>query len=147
MARQWERVDEDTAVRPRFGLDPPPSFVLSANSGVHLPTMDARPPTLGGDLIVAEELAGEMTAPRRKPDWQQRSSWTMRRSMGVGLVVEELDRCWEVTQDQDKAAKIEKTLNETQMDVKTETTFMSYVARRKINFQQLENALGKICQQ
>ena len=26
MARQWERVDEDTTVRPRFGQDPPPSF-------------------------------------------------------------------------------------------------------------------------
>ena len=26
MARQWERVDEDTAVRPRFGQEPLPSF-------------------------------------------------------------------------------------------------------------------------
>ena len=26
MARQWERVDEDAAVGPRFGQDPPPSF-------------------------------------------------------------------------------------------------------------------------
>ena len=61
---------------------------------------------------------------------------------GIDLIVEELDRCWEVTQDQDKASKIEKALYETQRDVKMETTFMSYVARRKLNFQQLENALG-----
>ena len=41
---------------------------------------------------------------------------------GVDLIVAELNRCWEVTQDQ-------------------ETTFMSYVARRKLNFQQLENVV------
>ena len=61
---------------------------------------------------------------------------------GIDLIVEELDRCWEVTQDQDKASNIEKALNETQRDVKRETTFMSYVARMKLNFQQLENAMG-----
>ena len=61
---------------------------------------------------------------------------------GIDLIVEELDGCWEVTQRQDKASKIEKAFFETQRDVKMETTFMSYVARRKLNFQQLENALG-----
>ena len=61
---------------------------------------------------------------------------------GIDLIVEELDRCWEVTQGPDKASKIEKAFFETQRDVKMETTFMSYVARRKLNFQQLENALG-----
>ena len=60
---------------------------------------------------------------------------------GIDSIVEELDRCWEVTQDQDKASKIEKALYETQRDVKMEKTFMSYVTRRKLNFQQLENAL------
>ena len=60
---------------------------------------------------------------------------------GIDLIVEELDRCWEVTQDQDKASKIEKALFETQRDVIMETTFMSFVAQRKLNFQQLENAL------
>ena len=60
---------------------------------------------------------------------------------GIELIVEELDRCWDVTQDQDQASKIEKALYETQRDVKMETTFMSYVARRKLNFQQVENAL------
>ena len=44
---------------------------------------------------------------------------------------------------QDKASKIEKALFETQRDVKVEMTFMSYVARRKLNFQQLEDALGR----
>ena len=66
----------------------------------------------------------------------------MRRSMGIDLIVEELDRCWEVTQDQDRASRIEKALFETQRDVKMETTFMSYVTRRKLHFQKLENALG-----
>ena len=61
---------------------------------------------------------------------------------GIDWIVEELDRCWEVTQDQDKASKIEKALFETQRDVKMETTFMSSVARRKLNVQQLESALG-----
>ena len=61
---------------------------------------------------------------------------------GIDSIVEELDRCWEVTQDQDKASKIEKALFQTQRDVKMETTFTSHVARRKLNFQELENALG-----
>ena len=44
-----------------------------------------------------------------------------------------------------QTSKIEKALLETQRrDVKTETTFMSYVARRKLNFQQLESALGTL---
>ena len=60
---------------------------------------------------------------------------------GVDIIGAELNRCWKVTQDQDKTSKIERTLFETQRDVETETTFMSYVARRKLNFQQLENAL------
>ena len=42
--------------------------------------------------------------------------------------MEELDRCWEVTQDQERASKIEKDHIEIQRDVKMETTFMSYVA-------------------
>ena len=61
---------------------------------------------------------------------------------GIGLIVEELDRCWEVTQDQDRASNIEKAFFETQRDVKMETTFMSCVTRRKLNFQHLEHALG-----
>ena len=61
---------------------------------------------------------------------------------GIDLIVVDLDRCWEVPQDQDKASKIEKALYETQRDPKTETTFMFYVTRRKLNFQQLDNALG-----
>ena len=62
---------------------------------------------------------------------------------GIDLTVGELVQCWEVTQDQDTASKIEKALFETQRDVKTEATFMSDVARRELNFQQLGNALGK----
>ena len=65
----------------------------------------------------------------------------MEQDDGIDLVVEEVERRWEVTQGQDKASKIERALFETQRDVKTETIFMSYVARRKLNFQQLEHAL------
>ena len=61
---------------------------------------------------------------------------------GVDLSVAELNQCWDVTQDQDKASKIERTLFETKREVKTETTFMSYVAQRKLNFQQLEKCAG-----
>ena len=60
---------------------------------------------------------------------------------GIDLIVEELDRWWEVTQDQDKASKIEKALFETQRDVKMETTFMSHMAWRKLHFQPSANAL------
>ena len=63
---------------------------------------------------------------------------------GIDLIVEELDRCWEVTQDQDKASKIEKALFETRRDVKMETTFMSYVARRKPNFQTTGKCTGNV---
>ena len=66
---------------------------------------------------------------------------------GIDLIVEELDRCWDVTQDQDKASKIEKAFFETQRSVKMETTFMFHVARKKLDFQQLENALGTHYQQ
>ena len=70
MARQWGRVDEDTAVGPRFGQDP------RANTGQHVPTMETRPFDLGkSDLIVAEEAAGGMafwTAQRREPDCSRR---------------------------------------------------------------------------
>ena len=36
----------------------------------------------------------------------------------IDVIVAELDRCWEVTQDQDKASKIEKALFDTQRDAK-----------------------------
>ena len=60
---------------------------------------------------------------------------------GFYLIEGEPDRCWEVTQDQDKASKIEKALLETHRDVRTEINFM-FVARRKLNIQQQEYALG-----
>ena len=37
---------------------------------------------------------------------------------GIDLIVEELDRCWEVTQDQDKASKIESPSSRHRGDVK-----------------------------
>ena len=109
--------------------------------------METRSSTLAGDFIVAEEPAGEM-AVERQLNGESRTAaevvmdGALVQDDGIDLIVEELDRCWEVTQDQDKASKIEKAIYETQRHVKMETTFMSYVARRKLNFQQLENALG-----
>ena len=134
----------DTAVGPRFGQDPLPSF-SAPTPVVHLPTMEARPSTLAGDLIAAEEPAGGWLLRQFKGETRTAAEVVMDDALiqddGVDLIVEELDRCWEVTQDQDKALKIEKALYETQKDVKTETTLMSYVVRRKLNFQQLDNAL------
>ena len=144
MAREWERVDKDTAVGPRFGQDPPPSF--SAPTPVYTCRRWKR------DLRLL--LATSSLRQNRQEGWLLRQLRGASRTAaevvmddalvqddGIDLIVEELDRCWEVTQDQDKASKIEKALYETQRDVTMETTFMSYVVRRKLNFQQLENAL------
>ena len=115
-----------------------------ANTGVHMSTMETRSSALAGDLIVAEEPTG---------GWLLRDAAevvmddALVQDDGIGLIVEELDRCWEVTQDQDKASKIEKALFEAQRDDKMEMILMSYVARRKLNFQQLENALGSPLQE
>ena len=122
------------------------SKFLSANTGVHIPTMETRSSTLAGDIIVAEDPAEGWLLRQLKGESRTAAEGFMDEALiqddGVNLIVEELDRCWEVTQDHDRASKIEKALFETQRYVKMETTFMSYVARRKLNFQQLENALG-----
>ena len=108
--------------------------------------METRSSTLAGNVIVAETPAGGWLLRQLKDESRTAAEVVMDDALvqddGIDLIVEELDRCWEVTQDQDKASKIEKALYETQRDVKMETTFMSYVTWRKLNFQQLENALG-----
>ena len=148
MARQWERVDEDKAVGPRFGQDPPPSFSAPTPAYTYrqwkcdlrlwLATSSLQKnrqgrwllrPLKGGCRTAAEVVMDD----------------ALIQDGGIDSIVGDLDRCWEVTQDQDKPSKIEKDLLETQRrDVKTETTVMSYVARRKLNFQQLESALGTL---
>ena len=58
------------AVGSRFGQDPPPSF-SAPTLAFTIQTMETRSSTLAGNLIVAEEPAGEMafeTAQRREPD-------------------------------------------------------------------------------
>ena len=57
ITRQWDRVDEEHGSGTTFWTGPTSKF-LSANSGLHLPTMEVRPSTLAGDLFVAEEPAG-----------------------------------------------------------------------------------------
>ena len=144
MARHRERIDEETAVGPRFGQDPPPSFSA--------PTLAYTYRQWKRDLRLWQ--ATSSLQKNRQGRWLMRQLKGESRTAaevvmddalvqddGIDLIVEKLDRCWEVTQDQDKASKIEKAF-ETQRDVKMEATFMSYVARRKLNFQQLENALG-----
>ena len=70
MEGQWERVDEDTAVTPRLGQDPPPSFSAPTLAYTYRP--QKRDLQLwAGDIIGAEEPAGGMafeTAQRREPD-------------------------------------------------------------------------------
>ena len=120
----------------------PTSKFFNTNTGVHIPRMETRSSTSslqkhrqGGWLL--RQLKGESrTAAEVVMDD------ALVQDDGIDLIVEELDRCWEVTQDQDKASKIEKALYETPRDTAIETTFMSYVTRRKLHFQQLENALG-----
>ena len=117
VARQWERVDEDKTVGPRFWTGPTSKF-LSPNTGVHIPTRlwqatsSLQKNRQGGWLL--RQLTGE-------------SRTAAEVVMDDALVQDDgIDyRCWEVTQDQDKASKIEKALYETQRDVKMETTFMS----------------------
>ena len=137
MAIQWERIDEDTPVGPRFGQGSPPSFSA--------PTLACTYRQWKRDLRLWQ--ATSSLQKNRQEGWlrqlkgesQTAAEVVMDDALvqddGIDVIVEELDRCWEVTQDQDKASKIEKALFETQGDVKMETTFMSYVARRKLNFQ------------
>ena len=68
--------------------------------------METRSATLAGDLIVVK---GESrTAAEVVMDD------SLVQDDGNSLIVEELDRCWKVTQDPDRASKIEKALFETQ---------------------------------
>ena len=110
MARQWERLTRTrqwTTVWTGFT-----SELLSANSGVHLSTMEARPSTLAGDLIVAQEPAGGWLLRELKGESRSAAEVVMDDALiqddGVDSIVAELNRCWEVTQDQDKASKIER---------------------------------------
>ena len=116
-AERRETVEEDTPVSPRFDRDPPPE----------LPN---------------DRAAGFCASSKVRARLQQRLSWTRHRCKTTVLIVAELDRCWAVTQDHHKASEIERVLHETQTDPKTETTFVSHSARRELNCQQLDNALG-----
>ena len=119
---------------------------LYGNIGVHIQTVETRSSALAGDLIVAENRQGRWLLRQLKGESLIAAEVVMDDAMvqddRIDFDVKELDRCWEVTQDQDKASKVEKAFFETQWGVKMETTFMSYVARRKLSCQQLENALG-----
>ena len=78
--------------------------------------------TLAGDFIAAEEPAGVWLLRQLKGESRTVAEVVMDDALvqddGIDLLMEELDRCWEVTQDQDKALKIEKAFFETQKYVK-----------------------------
>ena len=117
MARQWERVDEDTAVRPRFGQDPPPSF--SAPTLVYTYRQWKRDLRFWqATSSLQKNRQGRWLLRQLKGESRTAAEVVMDDGLvqddGIDLIVEELDRCWEVTQDQDKASKIEKALYETQ---------------------------------
>ena len=61
---------------------------------------------------------------------------------GIDLIIGELDRCFEVTRNQDQASKIERALQLTQRDMKQDPNFLSCVTGRSLHFQQLKNAQG-----
>ena len=100
MARQWERVDEDTTVGPRFGQDPPPSFSA--------PTLAYTYRQWERDLRLWQ--ATSSLQKHRQGGWLLRQFKGESRTAGevvmddalvqddgIDLIVEELDRRWEVT--------------------------------------------------
>ena len=137
MARQWERADDDTAVEPRFGQDPPPTFSVPTLSSTyrqwkrHVQLWQATSSLQKNrqERWLLRQLQGES-----RTEVEVVMNDALVQDDGTDLIVEELYQCWEVTHDQDTASKIEKALYETQRDVKMETTFTFYVARRKLNF-------------
>ena len=111
MAIQWERVDEETAVGPRFGQDPLPSFSTPTLAYTYrqwkrdLPlwqaTSSLQKKRQGGWLL--RQLKGESrTAAEVVMDD------ALVQDDGIDLIVEELDRCWEVTQDQRQSVEDRK---------------------------------------
>ena len=113
MGVRWETVEENTPV-------------AQGSIGIHhraSPPRLRRTPTANG--------SGTFDCGRRQPPCRKidRAGWLLRQPKGesrtaaevvmdealmqddgIGLIFAELDRCWEVTQDQDKASKIEKAL-------------------------------------
>ena len=103
MARQWERVDEDTAVGPRFGQDPPPSF--SAPTLAYTYRQWKRDFRLWQAISsLQKNRQGGWLLRQLKGDSRTAAEVFMDDALvqddGIDLIVEELDRCWEVTQDQ-----------------------------------------------
>ena len=73
MARQWERVDEDTTVGPRFGQDPPPSFSAPALACTYRQwKRDLR--LWQATSSLQKKPAGEM-AFKTSPRWELDCSW------------------------------------------------------------------------
>ena len=110
MARQWERVDEDTAVGPRFGQDPPPSFSAPALAFTYRQwKRDLR--LWQATSSLQKNRQGRWLLRQLKGESQTAAEVVMDDALiqddGVDLIVEELDRCLEVTQDKDRASKIE----------------------------------------
>ena len=111
MARQWERVDEDTAVGPRFGMEFPQLSqrqyrrTLADNGNAIFDSGKRRHRcrrTGRGDGFLRQLKCERQTAAEVVMDD------ALVQDDGIDSIVEEVDRCLEVTQDLDKASKIEK---------------------------------------
>ena len=109
MVRQWERVDEDTAVGPRFGQEPLPSF--SAPTPVYTYRQWKRDLRLWqATSSLQKKRQGRWFLRQLKGESRTAAEVVMEDALiqddGIDLVVEELDRCWEVTHDQDKLCDV-----------------------------------------
>ena len=108
MERQWERVGEDTAVGRRFGQDPLPGFTS--------PTLAYTDRQWKRDLRLWQAtsslqknlqdgwLLRQLTGESRIAAEVVMDDALVVQEDGIDMIVEELDRCWGVTQDQDKAS-------------------------------------------
>ena len=113
MERQWERIDEDTAVGPRFRQDPPTSFsapTLAYTYRQWKRDLRLRQATTSLQMNRLERWLSRQLQGESRTAAEVVMGGALVQDDGIDLIVGELDRCWEVTQDQDKASKIENAL-------------------------------------
>ena len=142
----WEHIggDEDARVGLRIERDPPPSFTVRTNDYTHR--------QWERDLRLWQAMAA--LAKNRQGGWLLRQLKRESRSAAVEIyevllandgielvIVAELDRWYEITQNQDQASKIQRVLHLAQRDMKQDPNFLSCVARRQLHYQKIGNAL------
>ena len=107
-------------------------------------SMEAQPSTWQNHYRRTDEVAGFCDRSKARVGLQQRLSWTKR---WCRMTVS--NRSWKNWTDPGRSLKTKtkrrrprRPSSRLSGNFKTETTFMSYVERRKLNFQQLEHALS-----